>query len=207
ALAPYNRDNPFIVLLTPGPYNETYFEHAYLARYLNYTLVEGGDLTVRDQCVYLKTLGGLHRVDVIVRRLDAEFCDPLELRPDSALGVPGLVQAVRAGNVAIANPLGSGVIESPAINAYLPELCRLLLNEDLKLPSVPTYWCGRKAMLQHAISRLDEMVIKPTFPTRDMEPVFGALLSRGQREDLIERMKAQPHMYVAQEQIALSTVP
>ena len=137
SLAPYNRDNPFIVLLTPGPFNETYFEHAYLARYLNYTLVEGGDLTVRDQCVYLKTLGGLHRVDVIVRRLDAEYCDPLELRADSALGVPGLVQAVRAGNVAVANPLGSGLVESPAINAFLPELCKLLLNEDLKLPSVP----------------------------------------------------------------------
>lgn len=207
ALAFYNRDNPFIVLLTPGPFNETYFEHAYLARYLNYTLVEGGDLTVRDQCVYLKTLGGLHRVDVIVRRLDAEYCDPLELRADSALGVPGLVQAVRAGNVAVANPLGSGLVESPAINAFLPDLCRLLLNEDLKLPSVPTFWCGRKQSLQHAISRLDQMVVKPAFPSRDIEPVFGAKLSREQRETLIDRMKAQPYLYVAQEQIALSTVP
>ena len=207
SLAPYNRDNPFIVLLTPGPFNETYFEHAYLARYLNYTLVEGGDLTVRDQCVYLKTLGGLHRVDVIVRRMDAEFCDPLELRPDSTLGVAGLVQAVRAGNVAIANPLGSGLIESPAINAYLPELCKLLLNEDLKLPSAPSFWCGRKPMLQHAISKLGQMVIKPAFPSREIEPRFGALLSREQRETLIEQMKAQPHLYVAQEQIALSTAP
>ncbi len=207
ALAPYNRDNPFIVLLSPGPYNETYFEHAYLARYLNYTLVEGGDLTVRDQCVYLKTLGGLHRVDVIVRRLDAEYCDPLELRADSTLGVPGLMQAVRSSNVAVANPLGTGVVESPAISAFLPELCRVLLSEDLKLPSVPSYWCGRKAGLQQAISRLDQMVIKPVFPSPEIEPVFGARLTKEKREELIARIKAQPHLYVAQEQIALSTVP
>ena len=117
ALAPHNRDNPRIVLLTPGPYNETYFEHAYLARYLGYTLVEGGDLTVRDNRVYLKVLGGLQPVDVILRRLDDDFCDPLELRGDSFLGVPGLVQAVRAGNVAVANALGSGLVETPALLA------------------------------------------------------------------------------------------
>src|SRR5207237_5074097 len=105
ALAPHNRDNPRIVLLTPGPFNETYFEHAFLARYLNYTLVEGGDLTVRDGCAYLKTLGGLHRVDVILRRVNDDWCDPLELNGESNLGVPGLVQAARSGNVAIANPL------------------------------------------------------------------------------------------------------
>ena len=115
ALAPHNRDNPRIVLLTPGPYNETYFEHAYLARYLGFTLVEGGDLTVRDSRVFLKVLGGLQPVDVIHRRLDDDFCDPLELRGDSFLGVPGLVQAVRAGNVAVANPLGSGLVETPAL--------------------------------------------------------------------------------------------
>ena len=116
--------HPRIVLLTPGPYNETYFEHAYLARYLGYTLVEGGDLTVRDERVYLKTLGGLEPVDVILRRLDDDFCDPLELRADSSLGVPGLVQAVRAGNVLVANALGSGVLETPALLAFLPALCR-----------------------------------------------------------------------------------
>ena len=113
-LAPRNRDTPRLVLLTPGPYNETYFEHAYLARYLGYTLVEGGDLTVRDSRVYLKLLGGLQPVDVILRRLDGDYCDPLELRGDSFLGVPGLIQAVRAGNVAVANALGSGLLETPA---------------------------------------------------------------------------------------------
>ena len=129
---PHHRDNPRIVLLTPGPYNETYFEHAYLARYLGYTLVEGGDLTVRDNRVYLKLLGGLQPVDVILRRLDDDYCDPLELRGDSFLGVPGLVQAVRAGNVAVANPLGSGLVETPALLAFLPALCRQLLGEELQ---------------------------------------------------------------------------
>ncbi len=136
------------MLLTPGPYNETYFEHAFLARYLGYTLVEGGDLTVRDNRVYLKLLGGLQPVDVILRRLDDDFCDPLELRRDSFLGVPGLVQAVRAGNVAVANALGSGLVESPALLAYLPGLCRYLLGEELKMPSVATWWCGDPAALE-----------------------------------------------------------
>ena len=150
------------MLLTPGPYNETYFEHAFLARYLGYTLVEGGDLTVRDNRVYLKLLGGLQPVDVILRRLDDDYCDPLELRGDSFLGVPGLVQAVRAGNVAVANALGSGLVESPALLAYLPALCRDLLGEDLQLPSVPTWWCGDPVALEHVLANLPRMVIKPT---------------------------------------------
>ncbi len=159
-LAPHNRDNPRIVLLTPGPLNETYFEHAYLARYLNYTLAEGGDLTVRDSCLYLKTLGGLHRVDVVLRRLKAEFGVPLELRADSLLGVAGLVQAARAGNVAIANTLGTGVLETPALNAFLPALCRYLLKEDLLIPAVNTYWCGKPEWMERALSNLSKMVIK-----------------------------------------------
>ena len=206
-LAPYNRDNPRIVLLTAGHYNETYFEHAYLARYLNYTLVEGGDLTVRDECAYLKTLGGLHRVDVILRRMDDDFCDPLELRPDSVLGIPGLLQAARAGNVAIANPLGSGVAETPALKPFLPKLCRHLLNEDLKMPSIQTYWCGDPKSCQHTLANLEQMVVKPAFPSAKIDAVFGSELSLDQREDLVSRIKARPHWYVAQEQLALSTVP
>ncbi len=143
ALAPQPHDQPRVVLLTPGPYNETYFEHAYLARYLGFTLVEGGDLTVRDRRVFIKTLEGLQPVDVIFRRLDDSFCDPLELRSDSSLGVAGLVEAARAGNVTIANALGSGVIETAAIMPFLPALCRHLLGEDLMLPSVPTWWGGQ----------------------------------------------------------------
>src|SRR6185436_284185 len=126
-------DNPRAVLLTPGPYNETYFEHSYLARYLGFTLAEGADLTVRDRRVYLKTLEGLQPVDVIFRRLDDSFCDPLELRGDSFLGVAGLVDAVRAGNVAVANALGTGVIETAAILPFLPDLCRDLLGAELLL--------------------------------------------------------------------------
>src|SRR5207237_5615001 len=151
ALAPHSRDNPRLIRLTPGPYNETYFEHAYLARYLGYTLVEGGDLTVRDGRVYLKLLGGLQPVDVILRRLDDDYCDPLELRGDSFLGVPGLVQAVRAGNVAVANALGSGLTESPAFIPFLPGLCRHLLDEELRIPSVPAFWCGNPKSCAHVL--------------------------------------------------------
>src|SRR3984957_5632343 len=143
-MVPVRGGNPPILGLAPGPYNETYFEHAFLARYLGYTLVEGGDLTVRENHVYLKTLGGLLPVDVIVRRQDDDFCNPLELNADSMLGVPGLTQAVRSGNVAIANGLGSGLAESPAYAAFLPGVCHALLGEELKMPTVATWWCGEE---------------------------------------------------------------
>ena len=142
-LSPRNRENPRVVLLTPGPFNETYFEHSYLARYLGFTLVQGGDLTVRDNRVFLKTLEGLKQVDVILRRVDDSFCDPIELRSDSYLGVAGLVEAVRAGNVAVANALGSGLIETSAFMPFFPGLCRRMLGEDLKLPAAATWWCGQ----------------------------------------------------------------
>ncbi|MDE0205950.1 MAG: circularly permuted type 2 ATP-grasp protein, partial [Candidatus Tectomicrobia bacterium] len=160
-IAPRRRDNPRVVLMTPGPYNETYFEHAFLARYLGYTLVEGGDLTVRDESVYLKTLAGLRPVDVILRRLDDAFCDPLELHQASLLGCAGLLQAVRAGNVAVANALGSGWLESPALVPLLPDLCRRLLDEDLALPSAPTWWCGDPNGLAYVLDRLEELVVMP----------------------------------------------
>ena len=143
-LAPRRPDRARVVMLTPGPHNETYFEQAYLARYLGYMLVEGQDLTVRDNRVFLKTLSGLERVDVILRRVDDDFCDPLELRNDSILGVPGLIEAIRAGNVDVANALGSGLVQSPTFLAFLPGLCRHILGEELKLPSVATWWCGQE---------------------------------------------------------------
>jgi len=206
-LAPHNRYNPRIVLLTPGPYNETYFEHAYLARYLGYTLVEGGDLTVRDNRVFLKVLGGLQPVDVIFRRLDDDFCDPLELRPDSFLGVPGLVQAVRSGNVAVANALGSGLLETTALLAFLPQLCRHLLGEELRLPSVPTWWCGDREACARVLDHLDELVVKPALPGLGMEPVIGAELTREQLDELAGKIRARPREYVAQERLPLSTTP
>ena len=207
ALAPRPAGLPRVVLLTPGPFNETYFEHAYLARYLGFMLVEGGDLTVRDEAVFLKTVEGLQPVDVVLRRTDDGFCDPLELRGDSSLGVAGLVQAVRAGRVAVANALGSGVLETPAMLPFLPGLCRHLLDEDLALPSVPTWWCGQPRECDHVIARLDEMVIKPAFSRVRREPAFGARLSRRERAALIDEIRARPGEFVGQAALALSTAP
>ena len=207
AIAPKNKDNPRVVLLTPGPLNETYFEHAYLARYLGYTLVEGGDLTVRDNEVFLKVLGGLQPVDVIVRRLDDDYCDPLELRQDSTLGVPGLMNVVRAGNVAVGNALGSGVLETPALIAYLPRLCRDLLGEELKLPSVPTWWCGEPESLAYTLDHLSDVLVKPAFPAVRMEPEFPGEMSAADRAGLVARIKARPRDFVAQDRLDLSTAP
>jgi uncharacterized circularly permuted ATP-grasp superfamily protein/uncharacterized alpha-E superfamily protein len=206
-LSPSMRSNPRVVLLTPGPLNETYFEHSYLARYLGFTLAQGGDLTVRDSRVFLKTLEGLKQVDVILRRVDGGFCDPIELRADSYLGVAGLVEAVRAGNVVVANALGSGLIESPALMPFLPGLSTRFLGEKLKLPSVATWWCGQDAALDHVRQNLDSLVIKPSFPALSMEPVFGGKLGGDERKKLLERMAARPYNYAGQELLHLSTVP
>ncbi len=155
---------PRIVLLTPGPYSETYFEHAYLARYLGVPLVEGGDLTVRDERLYLKTVEGLEPVHGVLRRLDDDWCDPLELRPDSALGVPGLLQAARAGTVVMANALGSAFLESPAIQGFMPAIARRLTGEALRLPSLSTWWCGEAAAWSDARARLDDKILRTTYP-------------------------------------------
>lgn len=198
---------PLIVLLTPGPYNETYFEHAYLARYLGFPLVEGQDLTVRDDTVYLKTLNGLKRVHAILRRLDDDFCDPLELRSDSALGVPGLLQAVRTGRVLVANALGSGVLQTTGAPGFLPRICERLLGEPLKMPSVATWWCGEPPALEYTIEHLDELVVKPVYPTQTMAPVFGDTLDKAGRAQLIRRIEARPYAYVAQELVRMSRAP
>jgi uncharacterized circularly permuted ATP-grasp superfamily protein/uncharacterized alpha-E superfamily protein len=221
--APHNRDHPRIVLLTPGPYDATYFEQAYLAQYLGFTLVNGGDLTVRDDRVYLKTLGGLQPVDVVFRRLGGGECDPLELRADSMLGVPGLVQAVRARNVAVANALGSGLLQTPAFLPYLPAVCRGLLGESLAIPSVPTWWCGDDAALPAVLARFDNLVIRPLFPdgnstgnsagnsagnsTGNAAPVFTGALTTSERDELRDKVRARPAAWVAQEHVVPSTTP
>ncbi len=200
-------DNPQVVLLTPGPFNETYFEHSYLARYLGFPLVEGADLTVRDSKVFLKTVEGLRPVDVILRRVDDSFCDPLELRGESFLGVAGLVDAIQAGNVAVANALGSGVIETAAIMPFLPGLAHKLLGESLRLPSVATWWCGQDPALQWVLDHMNRVVVKPAFPQRGMEPIFGAELANAETRKISDQLRAKPYDYVAQEQVALSAAP
>ena len=195
------------VILTPGPFNETYFEHAYLARQLGLPLVEGTDLTVRDDTVYLKTVGGLRRVHSILRRLDDDYCDPLELRSDSALGVAGLLSAVRAGRVQLANALGTGVLESAAWLGFLPKIAARLLGEALELPTLATWWCGEGPALEYVLTHLDRLVIKPAWPNQRFEPVFGRTLAGEARTQLIERLRSRPHAYVAQEHLALSQAP
>jgi len=212
-MAPHGRENPRIVLLTAGPHNATYFEQAFLAQYLGYPLVEGNDLAVRDGRVFLKTLGGLHPVDVILRRLNDDYCDPLELRPESLLGVPGLVQAVRDGQVAIANALGAGVAQTPALTPFLPSLCRALLGEELRLGSVETWWCGQPDVLQHVLANLGEMVVKPAYPgmpggsVEPGESVFGARLDDEASAKLAAALRAAPGRFVAQRRVLPSTVP
>jgi uncharacterized circularly permuted ATP-grasp superfamily protein/uncharacterized alpha-E superfamily protein len=198
---------PLAVVLTPGSFNETYFEHAYLARQLGLPLVEGNDLTVRGDTVCLKTLGGLRRVHAIFRRLDDDFCDPVELRADSALGVPGLIAVVRAGKVVIANALGSGVLESAAWMGFIPAAAERLLGEKLLLPSVATWWCGEKAALDYVVANIARLVIKPAFPNQRFEAVFGRDLTPAERAKLVERLVVRPHAYVAQERLAFSQAP
>lgn len=205
--APCEGDTPLIVLLTPGRFNETYFEHLYLARQLGFPLVEGHDLTVRDDTLYLKTLAGLKRVHAVLRRLDDDFCDPLELRTDSALGVPGLLAAVRRGRVLVANALGSGVLESAGLLGFLPRLGPRLLGEELLLPSVESRWLGQVEALEAALADLGRQVIKPAFPSQSFEPLFGHGLGADALESLAERLRARPQNYVAQAQAQLSQAP
>ncbi|RWU26397.1 molybdopterin oxidoreductase [Pseudomonas alkylphenolica] len=206
-LAPGESDSPLVVVLTPGRFNESYFEHLYLARQLGYPLVEGCDLTVRDATVYLKTLSGLRRVHAIMRRLDDDFCDPLELRTDSALGVPGLLDAVRQGRVLVANALGSGVLESPGLLGFLPAINQRLFAEDLCLPSIATWWCGEPAVMARALEQLPQLLVKPAFPSQSFNAVFGRDLDKAGRQALAERIQARPYAYVAQELAQLSQAP
>jgi len=205
-LAPQNPNNPAIVLLSPGPRNEAYYEHAYLARLQGYTLVEAGDLTVRGRRVFLKTLEGLRGVDVILRRIADTYCDPLELRADSLIGVPGLVEATRAGHVAIANALGSGLLEGPAFLAFLPALCRHFLQEELLLPSVATWWCGQGYELSHVREHFEDLVVTPAF-TLAPQPVRGAEADTAAHARLLDQLDHSPHEWVGQEEVTLSQMP
>jgi uncharacterized circularly permuted ATP-grasp superfamily protein/uncharacterized alpha-E superfamily protein len=206
AMAP-NGENARIALLTPGPYNETYFEHAYLARYLGLTLVEGSDLTVRDQRVFLKTLNGLEPVDALIKRMDDQWLDPLELRSDSALGVPGLLQVLRAGNLLLANAPGSAPLESSALLGFLPALSRELLGEELQLPSLATWWCGEQAAMHRALPHIKTSVIKPTFPSSTQDTVMGQRLNRSALDQLTGRIVHQPEDFTVQAYLPLAQTP
>lgn len=199
-------DEARAVLLTPGPYNDAYFEHVYLARELGITLAQGSDLTIRDNVVYLKTLDGLLRVDVIYRRLDGEYCDPLELRQDSALGAAGLVDAIRAGKVAVVNLPGSALVETPAFAPFLPALARRLLDEELNMPAVTTWWCGQASALHAVQESIDSFVLRPTFDPIS-RPVDPTLLGTQEREALKARIAARPEEYVALERVAYGVAP
>ena len=205
--APSDGGAPHVVVLTPGPYNETYFEHAYLARQLGFPLVEGGDLTVRNDRVYLKTVSGLRPVHTILRRLDDDYCDPLELRSDSTLGIPGLVQAWRAGHVLLANAFGMSVLESPALLAFLPRICERLFGETIVTPAIATWWCGEAAALADASRRLARGVIKPAFAGASMEPVFLSDLDAEARREWAERLDTGCDAYVVEEFLPLSHAP
>ena len=206
-IAPHQIDNPHVVVLTPGPLNETYFEHAYLASYLGYTLVQGDDLTVWDGRVWLKSIDGLRPVDIILRRVDDIFCDPLELRHDSRLGVAGLMEVIRQGNVIVINPPGSGVLENPGLIPFLPSIAKRLMGEDLRLPSVATWWCGQPKERDYVLANLETLVIKTIHRQPGERSLFGTQLSKAERDALRIQINTNPHLYVGQEQIHLSTTP
>lgn len=206
-LAPGRDTHARVAVLTPGPSNAAYFEHAYLANYLGFTLVQGADLSVRDGAVWLRTLGRLERIDALMRRVDDIGCDPLELDEDSLLGVPGLLQAARAGNLAVANALGSGVLEHPGLMSFLPALCEHLLGEELMLPHLRTWWCGDQAARDFVIANIESLVIKPAGSPAGRRCLFARDMDAEARDRLIAGIRAEPWRFTAQEEVAPSTAP
>ncbi len=206
-LAQRYRENPRIVIWTKGPQSRAYFEDAFLARYLGYTLVEGGDLAVRDNRVTLKTLGGLLPVEVLYRRVEDHTADPVELDGGSVGGVSGLLEVIRSGRVAVANSLGSSIIESPLMLAFLPTICRSLLGQDLIIPSIATWWCGSQSSLKFVLENLDKLLIRPAYRVADEPPLQPELMSKADKQSLVSLIQANPAAYVAQERLLRSTAP
>ncbi len=203
--------NSHLALLSPGPYNESYFEHAYLARYLGLTLVEGSDLTVRDEHLYLKTIKGLVPIHALLNRVNDQYLDPLELRADSMLGVPGLLQVIRAGHLLMANAPGSAFLESPALLGFLPAIARELLGEELMLPALATWWCGERAALQSVLPRLGDSAIKSTYPASagddGFDSVLGRKLSQPALDAWLARMNQHGEKHTVQAYLPLSQMP
>ena len=207
SLAPAHRPDPTIVLLTPGVYNSAYFEHTFLARQMGVQLVEGRDLLVHDNVVYMRTTAGLERVDVIYRRVDDDFIDPLSFRSDSSLGVPGLLNAYRAGNVGLSNALGTGVADDKAVYAYMPQIIKYYLGQDAILPNVETFLCADPVMLDHVLKNLDKLVVKAVGEAGGYGMLIGPHSTKAEREDFAEKLKDNPRNYIAQPTISLSRGP
>nr|WP_320049793.1 circularly permuted type 2 ATP-grasp protein [uncultured Desulfuromonas sp.] len=198
---------PVIILLTPGPDHPAFFEHAYLASYLGLPLVQGGDLIVRDAKVWLKSVDGLRQVDVIMRRVADNLCDPLELRGDSLFGVPGLLEVVRSGQVSVVNPIGSRAVENPALMAFLPAICQHWRGEELQLPSVATWWCGQPNECNYVLDHLNELVLRPIHPMSGLPRSVPGKLTRKEQQQWRRLILARPHLFIGQQLIKLATFP
>jgi uncharacterized circularly permuted ATP-grasp superfamily protein/uncharacterized alpha-E superfamily protein len=206
-LSSESKENPRIVLLSPGPTNETYFEHAYLSSFMGFTLVVGKDLTVSDGYVWLKTIKGLEKVDVIIRRVDDIFCDPLEFLDESHLGVVGLMEAIRRNNVLVINPLGVRILENPGLMAFLPKICQHVFGEDLIMNSVATWWCGHEKEKNYVLDNINHLIIRGIYRGAKSNSVFGGSLSNEEKAHLITKIKTNPYLYVGQEMVDFSTTP
>jgi len=206
-IAPPQVRDPTVVVLTPGIYNSAYFEHSFLARQMGVELVQGSDLVVEDDVVFMRTTRGLERVDVIYRRIDDDFLDPLAFRADSLVGVPGLMRAYRAGTVALVNAPGTGIADDKAVYAYVPRIIRYYLGEDAIIPNVPTYVCGESDQCSHVLDHLADLVVKPANESGGYGIVLGPRATKEQLADLRDRIQANPRNFVAQPMLSLSRVP
>jgi uncharacterized circularly permuted ATP-grasp superfamily protein len=206
-LAPDYIDDPTVVLLTPGIYNSAYFEHSYLAQQMGVELVEGRDLVVSDGYLQMRTTKGLKRVDVIYRRIDDEFIDPSVFRPDSLLGIPGLMEVYRSGRLDLANALGTGVADDKVIYAYVPKMIQYYLGEDAILANVPTYLCWEPSQLDHVLANLDQLVVKSASESGGYGMLIGTQSTQAEREAFADKIKAAPRNYIAQPTLSLSRVP
>jgi uncharacterized circularly permuted ATP-grasp superfamily protein len=206
-IAPPSARDPTVVVLTPGIYNSAYFEHCFLARQMGVELVQGSDLVIADGFVHMRTTRGLRRVDVIYRRIDDDFLDPQAFRPDSTLGVPGLMDVYRAGHVALVNAPGTGIADDKAVYAYVPAMIKYYLGEDISLPNVPTYLCHDPVQRDHVLANLDKLVIKPANESGGYGILIGPRATPGQRQQYAELILANPRNYVAQPTLTLSRVP
>ncbi|MCB1018230.1 MAG: circularly permuted type 2 ATP-grasp protein [Acidimicrobiales bacterium] len=207
SVAPDTDDVPRIVVLTPGPWSETSFEHGYLATQLGVPLVQGEDLRVRDGRVWMRSIDRLEPVHVILRRVDAQYCDPVELLPGSSLGVPGLLEACRIGNVSVVNTFGSGVLENPGLMPFLPRVAEVVLDEELLLPSAETWWCGEPAARHHVLTHLEGLVVKPIARGAGTTTQLGWALDAAGRDELRRRIESRPHEWVGQRPVAIGTAP